>query len=118
MADSLTIETYTSQNWGQNAYIVRARSGDGVVVIDPGGEAPAMLASLGDAKLNAILLTHAHVDHIEGVASLARATHAPVYLHASDRPMYDRAGEQAALFGVAIDTPPAPDRGLAPGDPL
>jgi hydroxyacylglutathione hydrolase len=116
----LDIDTFTSANWGQNAYVVRARSGNGAVAIDPGGEAATMAVFLerSGAKLDAILLTHAHIDHIEGVAALKSATGAPVYLHRGDRPLYDRASDQAAMFGVHFTPPPAPNHELTPGETL
>jgi hydroxyacylglutathione hydrolase len=116
----LQVEVFTSAGWGQNAYIVRALSGNGMVAIDPGGEAEAMAHAItaSATALNAILLTHAHVDHIEGVAALVRATRAPVYLHPADRVFYDRAQDQAAAFGVSIETPPPPDRPIVAGQAL
>jgi hydroxyacylglutathione hydrolase len=116
----IDIETFTSANWGQNAYVVRAKSGNGAIAIDPGGEAATMAIFLERAgvKLDAILLTHAHIDHIEGVAALVSATGAPVYLHPADRMLYDRASDQAAMFGVHFSAPPAPDRELRPGETL
>ena len=50
--------------------------------------------------LEAVLLTHAHFDHIEGVGEIVRQTGAPVYLHPDARPFYDHAPQQAAMFGV------------------
>jgi hydroxyacylglutathione hydrolase len=116
----LEVEIFTSAGWGQNAYIVRAQSGNGIVAIDPGGEAHAMVRAIAASgtELNAILLTHAHVDHIEGVAELVRATSAPVFLHPADRAFYDRAQDQAAAFGVSIETPPPPDRVVVAGQTL
>lgn len=103
--------------WGENAYLVRCQASEGVpsgaVVIDPGGEAPMIADALEGEVLEAILLTHAHLDHIEGVAELKRRTGAPVYLHEADRPLYDRAAAQAAAFGVEIEELPPPDGALA-----
>jgi glyoxylase-like metal-dependent hydrolase (beta-lactamase superfamily II) len=50
-------------------------------MIDPGDEAPRLLAGIAElgVELEAILLTHTHFDHIGAVAPLARATGAPVY---------------------------------------
>ncbi len=57
-------------------------------VIDPGDEAPRLLQRLGDkaAQVEAILLTHAHFDHILAVRELQEATGAPLFIHASDAP--------------------------------
>ena len=62
-----------------------ADGGDGArqraVIVDPGDEAPRLLAAIEDAgaTLEAILLTHTHFDHVGAVAPIARATGAPVY---------------------------------------
>ncbi len=65
----------------ENCFIVRAQGGDRAVIIDPGEEAPRLLAALEEwnVELEAILLTHCHFDHVGAVAPVARATGAPVY---------------------------------------
>lgn len=73
---------------GTNCYVVRA--GDAAseaVVVDPGAEASRLfdeLAALG-ARCVAILITHGHWDHLGGVADLAEATGAPVYMAEDER---------------------------------
>ena len=66
----------------ENTYIFRRDDSDTALLIDPGEEADRILATLdqlGIAKLEAILLTHTHFDHIGAVAPVAKATGAPVY---------------------------------------
>ncbi len=109
---NLDITTFTSMGWGENAYLVRCAGSGAAVVIDPGGEAPMIVDVLDGQAPEAILLTHAHLDHLEGLAELKRRTGAPIYLHGADRPLYDRAAAQAAAFGVEIEEPPPPDREL------
>lgn len=70
------------------------------------------------ATLEAVLLTHAHLDHIEGVARLVKRHAAPIYLHPGDREFYTRAGEQAAWFGMRVDPLPAVDRAVAADETL
>src|SRR5690606_38039162 len=65
----------------ENAWIVRAAGSDRAVIVDPGDEAERLLeaaARLG-VRLEAILLTHTHFDHVGAVAPVARATGAPVW---------------------------------------
>lgn len=117
---ALSIQTFTSSVFGQNAYLVRCSVTGEIFAIDPGGEADAMVAALEDheSPLTAIILTHAHLDHIEGVAALAERTRAPIHLHPEDRPLYDAAAQQAAMFGHPFPVPPPPDESLRTGQEL
>ncbi len=56
------------------------------VVVDPGDEAVRLLQRLTEQELQveAILLTHAHFDHMLAVRELIEATGAPLYVHAED----------------------------------
>jgi len=65
----------------ENCFIVRPQGGERAVIVDPGEEAPRLLAALEEigVALDAILLTHTHFDHVGAVAPIARATGAPVY---------------------------------------
>ena len=64
-----------------------------------------------------ILLTHAHVDHVSGVAEAKRRLGAPIHLHPADQALYDNAARQGAMFGIQVEQPPPVDRfyeGLGP----
>jgi glyoxylase-like metal-dependent hydrolase (beta-lactamase superfamily II) len=65
----------------ENCFIFRLAGADKALVVDPGDEAPRLLATIADmgVTVDAILLTHTHFDHVGAVAELARATGAPVY---------------------------------------
>src|SRR5271154_6084557 len=73
------------------------------VVIDPGDEIDILLGVLGKhhLKVKAIIITHAHIDHIGGAQKLKAATGAPVYMNANDQELYDRLEMQAGWLGVA-----------------
>lgn len=116
-ATKLDIRTFTSPGFGQNGYVVRCGDGETAVVIDPGGAAAQMVDAIeaDGLLLDAVLLTHAHLDHVQGVAEVVRRTGAPIYLHPADRPLYDGAAEQAAMFGLSIEEPPPVDRTWSDG---
>jgi hydroxyacylglutathione hydrolase len=65
----------------ENCYLVRGDGAEHALIVDP-GEEPDRILSLVDelgVKVDAILLTHTHFDHVGAVAPVARATGAPVY---------------------------------------
>jgi len=65
----------------ENCFLVRRDAGDRALLVDPGEEAPRLLAAIEQlgVGLDAILLTHTHFDHIGAVAPVAKTTGAPVY---------------------------------------
>jgi glyoxylase-like metal-dependent hydrolase (beta-lactamase superfamily II) len=77
------------------------------VVIDAPHDAEVIADLVGDRTVLAILLTHAHDDHISAAGDLARTTGAPTYLHPDDRMLWDRvhatAPDQALADGMTID---------------
>jgi glyoxylase-like metal-dependent hydrolase (beta-lactamase superfamily II) len=66
----------------ENCFIVREKDSGAALIVDPGEEADRLLKAvdeLGIEKVEAILVTHTHFDHVGAVAPVARATGAPVY---------------------------------------
>ncbi len=78
------------------------------IVVDPGDNIPEILAIVArhELKVKAIVITHAHIDHIGGAQKLKAATGAPVYMNESDRMLSDRLDIQASWLGV--ETPENP----------
>ncbi|MGZ5359849.1 MAG: MBL fold metallo-hydrolase, partial [Solirubrobacterales bacterium] len=60
----------------ENCFVFRRDGSEAALIVDPGDEAPRILAAVEDlgAKVEAILLTHTHFDHIGAVAPVAEAT--------------------------------------------
>jgi hydroxyacylglutathione hydrolase len=80
---ALAVDPYQLGPIGTNCYVVRSdQAAREAVVVDPGGDVDQLRAELEGAGLacRAIVLTHTHFDHIGGVAGLADATRAPVYV--------------------------------------
>ncbi|MCS5721770.1 MBL fold metallo-hydrolase [Herbiconiux sp. CPCC 203407] len=73
------------------------------VVIDAAHDAAAILAAIGDRSVRAILLTHAHDDHIDAAAELQAATGAPVLLNQGDRMLWDAVYPSAPPTGTLSD---------------
>ncbi|HTZ63387.1 MAG TPA: MBL fold metallo-hydrolase [Solirubrobacteraceae bacterium] len=89
MSDRLDIRSFTVGPVQENTYIVRPAGSARALLIDPGEEPERLRRAIEelDAKIEAILITHCHFDHIGAVAPLARATGAPVYCPEIERPV-------------------------------
>jgi hydroxyacylglutathione hydrolase len=101
-----------------NCFIVGCEETRKAVVIDPGGDAQRVLASLekDNLQLSAILNTHGHFDHVGGNMALKEATGAQLMIHKLDAPMLAHAVQAAAAWGLTTDASPAPDRLLEDGN--
>ena len=104
----------------ENSYLAIDESTGRGVLIDPGDEPEVLIAMVKQSKavLDAIWLTHAHLDHIGGIAGVRRVWNVPVYLHAADLPLFARGQQQAALYGIPFEQPDEPDYFIADGDKL
>ncbi len=103
--------------FAENTYLVVDPATNAAILVDPGDEGDRILSLLGEsgARLEAIWLTHAHVDHVGAVAHVKRSHDVPVYLHPLDAPVYAYAPRAAAMYGLPWEAQPAPDRELAEG---
>ena len=88
----MKIRAFTGGGFGENTYLVICGNSSAAVVIDPGAAASEVVPQIQDEglDLHAILLTHAHLDHIEGVSEIrAISPDVPIWLHADDRELYE-----------------------------
>jgi glyoxylase-like metal-dependent hydrolase (beta-lactamase superfamily II) len=95
----------------KNGFVVGCERTREAILIDPGDEVDQLLGAVAELQVDptAILLTHAHVDHVTGVAAAKQALDVPVYLHQDDLFLYERAVEQGAMFGFKVQQQPPID---------
>ena len=95
----------------KNGFVVGCERTREAVLIDPGDEVDQLMGAVRDLEVDvqAILLTHAHIDHVTGVGAAKDAYDVPVYLHRDDRVLYDGTVQQGAMFGFKVSQPPPID---------
>ncbi len=115
----MIIETLPVGALQTNCYVIGGEETRLGAVIDPGGDAGDIIAAVERHQLDIkyVLLTHAHFDHIGGVADVIDATHAPLALHPADLPLL-RARGGAGLWGIVVRPCPDPDIELADGQEI
>ena len=125
----MIIEEITVTAFQQHTRVVGCEKTGRAVCIDPGDEAERIAEALDrhGFELQAIALTHAHMDHVGGVAALKKLRpDAPVILHRADEFMYAALPEQPAWIGIprgewaalgfSYEEPPRVDRYWTDGE--
>ena len=116
----MNVQTITVGAFQENCYLVVDDRTNHAVIVDPGSEGDRLVETIdrSGAQLQAIWITHAHVDHVGAVASVKRKWDVPIYLHPLDRRLYEAASRQAEVYGVPFEEPPPPDKEFADGQQL
>lgn len=106
---------------GANCYLFGDDATHEIFVIDPGDEPDRILAAVRrlNARVTAIVNTHGHFDHVQGVDAVRRAAHAPFMIHEDERVVLEQGPARArVLFGMDLPPSPMPDRWLREGDQI
>jgi glyoxylase-like metal-dependent hydrolase (beta-lactamase superfamily II) len=108
----MILEVRAAAPFFKNGFVLGCEETRQGVLIDPGDEVDELLAAAKERRLTItnILLTHAHLDHITGVAQAKKALGVPVWLHQADNPLYEAVVEQGQMFGLRVERQPPVDR--------
>ena len=108
----MIFETAAVGPFFKNGFVVGCLRTREAVFIDPGDEVEQLLSFIANEQLKVtdILLTHAHVDHVSGVAEAKRVLGAPIHLHQDDLFLYQNAVRTGMMFGLTVEEPPPVDR--------
>ena len=96
----------------KNGFVIGCEDTREAVIIDPGDEVDQLLEAAVRHRLSIrmILLTHAHLDHVTGVARAKKALDVPIWLHKDDNFLYGQVVQQGMMFGLRVDPQPPVDR--------
>jgi len=103
------LESFPTGPLGCTCSIVMDPTSKRAIVVDPGGDLEAICARLTslEAKVEAIVHTHTHIDHVGATAGVQSTTGARACIHEADRFLYDLLPVQAAMLGLPL--PPITD---------
>ncbi|MBQ3300638.1 MAG: MBL fold metallo-hydrolase [Eggerthellaceae bacterium] len=99
-----------------NVYIIGSEDAGGLLLVDPSCESERILAALGGRSVDAIVLTHAHWDHVGAAAKMREATGAPVIASDIDAPFIT--GDARLEAGMQRFEPCPVDKTVSHGDIL
>ncbi len=104
----------------ENCYIVADENTSEAMVIDPGDEPDRIMDVIkeNNFKVNTIVCTHAHFDHVGVIGDIQKATGAKILINERDMELYVKVKDQAALWGFSLDDMPPPGGFLDEGDDL
>ncbi len=99
----MIIKTYVLSLFEQNTRIVACEKSNVAICIDPGAESAELVEFVRENSLHlqAIALTHAHLDHIGGVSFLRKSfPQVEIILHEDDAEMYHNLPQQPLAMGI------------------
>jgi hydroxyacylglutathione hydrolase len=119
----ITIKTFVFNAFQENTYLLFDHT-KSCKVFDPGmnsinekDEFDQFLIT-HSLKLEAIINTHCHVDHILGCKYLKEKYNLPFYIHRQEMPLLEKAQLYGEFFGIEIEPPPSPDHFISEDDTL
>lgn len=114
----MIVRMLTVNVFQENTFLVGDSESGKAFVVDPGGENDRLiaLAEKEGLRIECILNTHGHIDHIMGAAELQRRLDIPFRLHGDDRFLVENLSEICGLYGLPPAEAPRLDDPLADGD--
>ena len=114
----MLIQSMTVGNMAVCCYLVGCKESGKGIIIDPGGDEAAILklCEQQQLKIEAIVNTHGHPDHVCGNGPLRKATGAAIVMHEADAAFFERPEVEEYFSILGLPPSPPPDRTVRDGD--
>ena len=105
-----------------NCYIYYDKNSGESIIIDPAVSVEAEKKKIiefvdkNKIKINYIINTHGHIDHVMGNNWAKETFTVPIFIHGKDIELLKSAANQGALFGITVSKQPHPDKFVSDGD--
>lgn len=119
----LNVQSFTFNPFQENTYLI-TNAQNQCWIVDPGmfdtEETNYLINFINSNSLQpqAIINTHAHIDHILGVQALINTYHIPFSIHKAETPVLNSALASAAMFGIPLQSAPTPNSYIDENTPL
>ena len=116
----MEISTFVVGPLQSNSYLVVDETSRRAAVIDPGMDSQAVLDAVRrqGLRVESIIITHGHFDHVFSSARFKAETGAEVVMHPNDLSLLAEVPETARFFGIKAPVPANPDRLVRDGDSI
>ena len=118
MSDGLTVHQISVGPLQVNCFVAACTQTSEAMVIDPGDEGDKVLRLTEEKgyKVNKVVNTHGHFDHIGANGKVVEATGATLMMHEADLVVLQNARNHAQVYGLSVNPSPVPDAFLKQGD--
>jgi len=86
-----------------NCYLIQSDFSPLITLIDPGSETERIIAELGETKIDKVILTHGHYDHIMAVNDLAERYAFDLYVHELEVDLIEDAAKNGSAIYAGVD---------------
>jgi hydroxyacylglutathione hydrolase len=116
----MQVEMLTVGMFQSNCFVACCEVTGEAIIVDAGDDADKILSFVQNRKLQVkmIVNTHAHIDHVSGLADVVSALSVPVLMHKNDMPIYESLAQHASMFGLPAPESVKIDRFVVEGDDI
>jgi len=103
-----------------NCYLIYSNGSGKCFIVDPGDESGKIINAVNELDLNpeAVILTHAHIDHCGGISSVLSEFNIPLLMHKEDLPVLNSSINKEISEALGLQMSPQPDKYFSDGEAI